>query len=262
MFAFWKSQSLVAGDLPLCLIAHDVPTRGCLSERLCPLFYTLYNQHEPWVYDRPLVLQNGFPKEHRNLKDIMETDMGIRTVCRAPTNYYYDNPLPSSPYAAFDIETELVPKPLFSRPTVLPPVRATYAVVEPSSPIYMSSIPSASTSRAPSLQSSQRSISSSVSSKSTPMSSAPTSPCPRTRSLACSSSPSAWYTPVSTPVPQPARPLRRKVSPTHETLRSIRAKESDACLQRVYDEQVSAYLSGALFSKGRMKPELEGLEEG
>ncbi|KAL1609613.1 hypothetical protein SLS59_001120 [Nothophoma quercina] len=38
----------------------------------------------------------------------MDMHMGIRTVCRAPTNYYYDKPLPPVPYGdAYDIETEL-----------------------------------------------------------------------------------------------------------------------------------------------------------
>ncbi|KAF2631751.1 hypothetical protein BU25DRAFT_195979 [Macroventuria anomochaeta] len=190
--------------------------------------------------------------------------MGIRTVCRAPTNYYYDKPLPALPYGdAFDIDTELVPKPLFSRPTILPPIRAAYAVVEPQSPIYIPSISSASIPQAPSLRSSRRSIPSSISSMSTPLSSAPTSPYSQRRSLelTCTSPSTVWYTPVSTPEPQPRRPLRRKVSPTHETLRSLRAKESDACLQRVYDEQVSAYISGALFPRERMKPGLEVLRE-
>ena len=190
--------------------------------------------------------------------------MGIRTVCRAPTNYYYDKPLPLVPYGdAYDIETELVPKPHFIRPTVLPPTRAAYAVVEPQSPIYVPSVSSASMSRTPSLRSSRRSISSSLSSMSTPLSSAPTSPYCQRRSLelACTSSSTIWYTPISTPEPQPRQSLRRRVSPTHDTLRSIRAKESDACLQRMYDEQVSAYLSGALFLRDKMKPELELLEE-
>lgn len=191
----------------------------------------------------------------------MDMSMGIRTVCRAPTNYYYDKPLPPLPCGAFDIEIEPVPQPLFNRPTVLPPTRAAYAVVEPSSPIYIPSISSVSTSRTPSLRSSRRSISSSISSVSTPLSSVPNSPYSRTRSLTCTSPPSMWYTPVSAPFPQPRQPLRRKVSPTHETLRSLRAKESDACLQRVYDEQVSAYLSGALFPRTKMKSKLEVLDE-
>jgi hypothetical protein len=51
----------------------------------------------------------------------MDMSMCIRTVCRAPTNHYYDKPLPPLPYCgAFNIETELVPELLFSRPTILP----------------------------------------------------------------------------------------------------------------------------------------------
>lgn len=194
----------------------------------------------------------------------MEMSMGIRTVCRAPTNHYYNKPLPPLPYyGAFNIETELVPKPLFSRPTFLPPMRAAYAVVEPSSPIYIPSVSSVSMSRTPSLRSSRRSISSSISSASTQLSSPPSSPCSQRRTLtvSCSSPSTVWHTPHSTPEPHPMRTLRRKVSPTHETLRSLRAKDSDACLQRVYDEQVMAYLSGSLFSRVRMKSGLQVLEE-
>lgn len=194
----------------------------------------------------------------------MDMSVGIRTLGQTPTNHYYDKPLPPVPsYGIFDIETELVPKPLFSRPTVLPPTRAAYAVVEPPSPIYLPSVSSASISRTPSLRSSRRSISSSISSGSTRLSSAPNSPSAQRRSLAltCSSPSTVWYNPSPTPEPQTRRPLRRKVSPTHETLRSLRAKESDACLQRVYDEQVSAYLSGALFSRVQIQSDLDVLEE-
>lgn len=191
--------------------------------------------------------------------------LGIRTVCRTPTNYYYDKPLPPVPYRdGFDIETELVPEPLFSRPTMLPPTRAAYAVVKPQSPIYIPSISSASVSRTPSPRSSRRSISSSISSMSTPLSSAPTSPYSQRRSLElpCKSPSTVWYTPISSPEPQPPRrPLRRRVSPTHDTLRNLRAKESDACLQRVCEEQVSAYLSGTLFPQERAQTGLEVVEE-
>lgn len=189
----------------------------------------------------------------------MDMHTGIRTVCRAPTNYYYDKPLPPVPYGnAFDIEVELVPKPLFSRPTVLPPTCAAYAVVEPQSPLYVPSISSTSMSRSSSLQSSRRSVASSMSSVSASWSSEPASPYSQRRSLelTCTSPSTVWYMPACTPEPQPRRPLRRRVSPTHDTLRSLRAKESDACLQRVCDEQVDAYLSGTLFSRARMKPEL------
>jgi hypothetical protein len=36
-------------------------------------------------------------------------------------------------------------------------------------------------------------------------------------------------------------------------LRGLRAKESDACLQRVYDQRTSAYLNGSMFS-GKLLP--------
>lgn len=195
----------------------------------------------------------------------MEMYLGIRTVCRTPTNYYYDKPLSPKLYrAGFDIETELVPEPLFSRPTMLPPTRVAHAVVEPQSPIYIPSMFPASVSRTPSLQSSRRSISSSISSTSTPLSSAPTSPHSQRRSLelTCRSPSTVWHTPISSPEPQPPRrPLRRRFSPTHDTLRNLRAKESDACLQRICEEQVFAYLSGTLFPQEEAQTGLEVVEE-
>lgn len=195
----------------------------------------------------------------------MEMYLGITAVCRTPTNYYYDKPLPPVlDGGAFEVETELLPKPLFSRSAPLPSTRAAYAVVEPQSPIYISSTSSASTSRTPSLQSLRRSVSSTMSSMSTPLSSAPTSPYSQRRSLemTCKSPSTVWYTPVTGPEPQPLRrSLRRRVSPIHDTLRNLRAKESDACLQRVCDKQVSAYLSGALFSQDRVGNGLKILEE-
>lgn len=194
----------------------------------------------------------------------MDMSVGIRTVCRAPTNYYYDKPLPPTPYSdALDIEMELVPEPLFSRPLILPPVRAAYAVVEPQPPIYVPSMSSAGTSRTSSLQSSRRSVSSSSSSIRTPLSSPPTSPYSQRRSLelTCTSPSTVWYTPISSPEPQPRRPLRRKVSPIHDTLRNLRAKESDACLQRVCDERVSAYLSDTLFTEPNVGTRLDPVGE-
>lgn len=194
----------------------------------------------------------------------MDMSIGIRTVCRAPTNYYYDKPLPPTPYSnALDIELELVPEPLFSRPTILPPTRAAYAVVEPQSPIYVPSMSSAGISRTSSLRSSRRSMSSSSSSIPTPLSSAPASPYSQRRSLelTCTSPSTVWYTPISTPEPQPRRPLRRKVSPTHDTLRSLRTRESDANLQRVCDERVSAYLSDTLFPGPKRRSRLDTVEE-
>lgn len=187
-------------------------------------------------------------------------------MCRTPTNYCFDKPLPPVPYGyAFNVETELVPEQLFRRPTVLPPKRAAYAVVEPQSPVYVTSISSSTMSRTPSLRTSRRSISSSISSMSNPLSSAPTSPYSHRRSLelTCTSPSLVRYTPVSSPEPQPEqrRSLRRRVSPTHDTLRNLRAKESDACLQKVCEEQVSAYLNGTLLPRETTRRGSETVEE-
>ncbi|KAF2787369.1 hypothetical protein K505DRAFT_128003 [Melanomma pulvis-pyrius CBS 109.77] len=110
-----------------------------------------------------------------------------------------------------------------------------------------------------------RSSRSSRSCTSTPASSAPSSPTSRPRALTYSSSPSpssssssssSFSSPSPTPshwrtpwAPAPRRALRRKTSPRLETLRSLRAKDSDACLQRIYDQQTSAYLLGNIFPR-------------
>ena len=182
----------------------------------------------------------------------------------AAAAHYYGAPLPSSPYGnIFDAEARLVPRPLSRTTRVLPPTRAAYAVVEPQSPIYIPSVSSACSSRTSSLRSSRHSICSSRSLLSSPQSSAPTSPGFQRHSveLTCTSPSTVWYTPISSPEPQPRRPLRRKVSPTHDTLRNLRAKHSDACLQRVCDEQVLAYLSDTLFPRAKVKSELGALDE-
>lgn len=41
--------------------------------------------------------------------------------------------------------------------------------------------------------------------------------------------------------------LRRVESPKQYSLRELRLKESEACLQQVYDHQVIAFLDGPLF---------------
>jgi hypothetical protein len=190
--------------------------------------------------------------------------MGAMDVYPTPTAHYYGIPFPSSPYGnAFDIEKRPIPRPLSRTTRVLPPTGAAYAVVEPQSPIYIPSVPSACSSRTSSLRSSRRSICSSRSLMSSPLSSAPTSPSSQRHSveLTCTSPSTVWYTPISSPEPQPRRPLRRKVSPTNDTLRNLRAKQSDACLQRVCDEQVLAYLSDTLFPQARVRPELGVLDE-
>jgi hypothetical protein len=183
-------------------------------------------------------------------------------VYPTPTAHYYGIPFPSSPYGnAFDIEKRPIPRPLSRTTRVLPSTRGAYAVVEPQSPIYIPS--SACSSRTSSLRSSRRSICSSRSLMSSPLSSAPTSPSSLRHSfgLTCTSPSTVWYTPISSPEPQLWRPLRRKFSPTNDTLRNLRAKQSDACLQRVCDEQVLAYLSDTLFPQARVRPELGVLDE-
>jgi hypothetical protein len=128
----------------------------------------------------------------------------------------------------------------------------------PSNIVYVSvlEIPQLTPSR-PSTASSNHSATwsrSSSSHASTPASSAPSSPTPRPRALAYvptsslpapSPTPSIW----STSWEPPTRPsLRRKKSPKRETLRTLRIKDSEACLQDIYDEQTSEYLCGSIFS--------------
>lgn len=64
-------------------------------------------------------------------------------------------------------------------------------------------------------------------------------------------------------VPSHAPPprLRRRKTPRNKTLRELRTKESERCLQRVYDHQLELYLNGALFPRARRKEGLNCLEE-
>ncbi|KAF2495541.1 hypothetical protein BU16DRAFT_392463 [Lophium mytilinum] len=55
------------------------------------------------------------------------------------------------------------------------------------------------------------------------------------------------------------RLLRRKPSPKQLSLRALRAKESDACLQRIYERQTMAYLDGTVFGSA---PRRSGLRRG
>jgi hypothetical protein len=41
--------------------------------------------------------------------------------------------------------------------------------------------------------------------------------------------------------------LKRKKTPKMGSLRTLRAKESEADLRRIYDQQTSAYLDGSVF---------------
>lgn len=136
-------------------------------------------------------------------------------------------------------ETDLIPPPLFSssKRTRLPPNTTYVAVLE------IPDIPSPTSNL--DMPPSPSSIRSTISTSSSSPSSAPSSPRSRARSLSQSPTPSCWATIVWDPTPQHS--LRRKPSPKSETLRSLRAKESDACLQRVYNQQTLAYLDGRIF---------------
>jgi hypothetical protein len=47
--------------------------------------------------------------------------------------------------------------------------------------------------------------------------------------------------------------LKRKVAPKKESLRSLRKKQSDACLQRVYQAQTLAYLNRRILAPGAVR---------
>jgi len=166
-----------------------------------------------------------------------------------PTRNPHHHVLP--PISPSPASVELIPPPLFSKRTRLAPDAIHVTVVEISSPV-------SSSNPIPPYPSSLRSSESWESEDS--VSSLPSSPMSLSRSFSYSSSPtSSWATFTWTP----SRPhtLRRKPSPRRETLRSLRAKESDACLQRIYDRQTIAYLDGKMFSPPKTRSKL-GVEIG
>lgn len=138
-------------------------------------------------------------------------------------------PLPPIPHTPSTVG--LMPSPLFSkkrpRRTIMPPDTIHVAVLE---------MPSHST--PPASPSSGWDHSSQTSSP-------PNSPSSRPRSLSCISSTSSFIEWGSSPM----HALRRKPSPKRDTLRALRAKDSDASLQRIYENQTSAYLNGNLFGR-------------
>jgi hypothetical protein len=84
---------------------------------------------------------------------------------------------------------------------------------------------------------------------STPGTTPPSTPKFRTPSLTTSYfTPSCWTgAPSPSPIYSPRHLLRRKKSPRRDNLRNLRAKDSEACLQRVYDQRTSAYLDSFTF---------------
>jgi hypothetical protein len=167
-----------------------------------------------------------------------------------PDRRFFEKPLPPLPDGSFDIEIELVPRPLFSRPTTLPPPDTHFAVITAQSPVSPPLSRSHSTSSRPSsLRSSNGSIMSSVSAASRASTASTT---PSSISDSSYSRMSTWSNSSASDL-QPRRSLRRRKLPADESLRSLRAKQSDACLQRMYDEQTLAYLNGTMFTRARAK---------
>lgn len=181
------------------------------------------------------------------------------TVCptppipdKNPNNISYENPLPPLPDGSFQIEKGLLPKPLFSK------IKAAATSGHPNiasadhhhrhrpSPVSRTSSTCTTSSRASS-KSSRSSVSSAFSSPSTPASSAPNSPAFLARSFSFDPE-SPWVLASIKPDDVPRPLLRRKNSPKkgEETLRSLRAKGSDACLQRLNYQRTSSYLEKRL----------------
>lgn len=164
------------------------------------------------------------------------------------------HPLPSLPPLPDSQDTvNLIPPPLFStfikRTPPPPPVRIHATLMEdPYRTIAMFNADSSAPSSPTSTRSSR---SRSPSQTSTPATSVPSSPTSQARSLSYAPSPvpSCWA--AISWVPEQKHSLRRKRSPKKDTLRGLRAKESDACLQRIYDQQTLSYLDGSVFSKAK-----------
>ncbi|KAF2000559.1 hypothetical protein P154DRAFT_197725 [Amniculicola lignicola CBS 123094] len=169
---------------------------------------------------------------------------------------------------------DLVPPPLFARrrrhPLSSIPVPS-LAIPDLPAPSHGAEYPSSPDS----FKSARSSISSIAAS---PTSTAPSSPSSfqpsfsRTGSSTVSSSSPSYSAPPILPLPYsyysrfawdpiPHHELRRKKSPKQETLRSLRAKESEACLQRMYNQQTLAYLDGSIFARTKRRPTLDRVDE-
>ena len=167
---------------------------------------------------------------------------------RNPSHHYHQHhhdlpPIPKSPSTA-----GLIPPPLFTRRrrTFIAPDAIRVAVLEISSHSTPPQSPRSSTSSWHH-----------ASPSSSPSLSAPTSPNARPRSYSAAFSSSSFTTSAWGPQPLSSPPiLRRKPSPKMATLRALRAKESDACLQQIYDRQTCAYLDGTLFASKIAKSKL------
>ncbi|KAF2727001.1 hypothetical protein EJ04DRAFT_152613 [Polyplosphaeria fusca] len=168
---------------------------------------------------------------------------------RAPHHHSFSKPLP--PLLDMECTTELLPLPLFSKRKRRPPNTVSASTTE---------MPITPSSTAPSSPTSTRSSRSG--SVSTPPTSAPSSPRTQASSLSYSPgppTPSCWATIRWNPTPE--HTLKRKLSPKNETLRSLRAKESDACLQRLYERQTDAYLNGMVLGSTKARSRLRMVSE-
>jgi hypothetical protein len=152
----------------------------------------------------------------------------------------YSKPLPLLPKESFHVELELLPAPLFSRSITLPPTAMHVATVELPSPASSPIICPSDSSSASSVHSWVDSIAASP--PCTPATSVPNSPSLRAQSFTSLSPPPTLTMPSPVPDPTPRPMLKRKKTPRRESLRSLRAKDSDASLQKMYDQRTSVYL--------------------
>lgn len=150
---------------------------------------------------------------------------------------YKSRPLPPLPTSELQDTSDLIPPPLFSsrsRSRAHSGPRNTTSSPTPSSRAYSQPYTS-----------SLHSTHSSTSLSSPPIS--PTSSTKRTFHSPPSSPTPSYHVAVSwNPSPRPS--LRRKTAPKKESLRSLRKKQSDDCLQRVYQERTLAYLDGSILA--------------
>ncbi|RAR06355.1 FabD/lysophospholipase-like protein [Stemphylium lycopersici] len=146
------------------------------------------------------------------------------------------------------ITTPKRPSPLSGKGSVRRPGPTRIAPVEPPSPMVLSPVTShtSSVTSSPTPSVFSESASFSASAPSTPATSPPSSPATRPRSPSCYFAPAYWTITTSpSPVYIPRQKLRRKDSPRMETLRTLRAKESDACLERIYDQLMTCGIPSA-----------------
>ncbi|KAF2106311.1 hypothetical protein BDV96DRAFT_336748 [Lophiotrema nucula] len=168
-------------------------------------------------------------------------------------NGHFDAP-PLPPLPESFSKLELVPPPLFSKRTRRQPnAKPTNIEIPPLPPPVQSALPFSPASTRSTRSSNSRTFSS-------PASSAPSSPGSRT-TFSHPSSPMPIYWAEIRFDPVPRHKLKRKLSPKNETLRALRAKDSEACLQKKYEEQTCAYLNGMLFGSVQRRPGLRMIEE-